>query len=496
MPKKIVIIGAGLGGLAAGCYARMNGFETDIYEMHTKPGGLCTSWQRKGYTIDYAIHDLSGPNKNSALHFLWEELGALVDTPMHYSQEFWRVETPDGVQVPMYRDIEKLGDELKKIAPEDAALIDTYLKDVRKFGKVEFMGVLSGKISSFLGMLHVMGAMRKWGGVTMREFAERFSNPNLQSAFAYFQYGWPDIPVMIHMAFAGMSHQGLFGYPEGGSLAFSKNIASRFESLGGTLHFGKAVKCILTENERAVGLELADGSRIEADYVISNADGYTTIYQMLEGRYVDESIKQYYSEIHDEQEMNTTISLGVAREFPKEWRAITFLLEDPIEIAGELRENIDVEFFGDEYGFSPKGKSVLKILMKTKYSYWKGLRSDPTAYNTAKSEAISKVVKFLAKRFPGLENQIEMQDMATPITVERYTGCIQGNQAWSPPNFSLMMMMKGFTHRLPGLDHFYLAGQWALASVGIPNAASDGRKVIKMICREEKQRFKTTKVRG
>ena len=45
--KKVVIIGAGIAGLSAGCYIQMNGYNTDIYELHTTPGGLCTSWKRK-----------------------------------------------------------------------------------------------------------------------------------------------------------------------------------------------------------------------------------------------------------------------------------------------------------------------------------------------------------------------------------------------------------------------------------------------------------------
>ena len=46
--KSIIIIGAGFAGLAAGIYARMNGYNTQIFEMHDMPGGLCTSWKRKG----------------------------------------------------------------------------------------------------------------------------------------------------------------------------------------------------------------------------------------------------------------------------------------------------------------------------------------------------------------------------------------------------------------------------------------------------------------
>ena len=58
--KTIAIVGAGMAGLAAGCYAQMNGYKTTIFEWHYKPGGLCTAWKRNGYTIDGCIHWLVG----------------------------------------------------------------------------------------------------------------------------------------------------------------------------------------------------------------------------------------------------------------------------------------------------------------------------------------------------------------------------------------------------------------------------------------------------
>ncbi|MBN1978051.1 MAG: NAD(P)-binding protein, partial [Anaerolineae bacterium] len=42
MNKSIIIIGAGIAGLSAGCYGRMNDYQTQIFELHDKPGGLCT----------------------------------------------------------------------------------------------------------------------------------------------------------------------------------------------------------------------------------------------------------------------------------------------------------------------------------------------------------------------------------------------------------------------------------------------------------------------
>ena len=54
--KSIIIIGAGIAGLAAGCYAQMNSYDTQIFELHDLPGGLCTAWERKEYIFDGCIH--------------------------------------------------------------------------------------------------------------------------------------------------------------------------------------------------------------------------------------------------------------------------------------------------------------------------------------------------------------------------------------------------------------------------------------------------------
>jgi phytoene dehydrogenase-like protein len=77
--RSIIIIGAGFAGLAAGIYARMNGYNTQIFEMHNLPGGLCTAWERKGYIFDGCIHWLVGSSPKSGMHDLWEETGIWQD---------------------------------------------------------------------------------------------------------------------------------------------------------------------------------------------------------------------------------------------------------------------------------------------------------------------------------------------------------------------------------------------------------------------------------
>ena len=73
---------AGIAGLSAGCYGQMNGYKTRIFELHDKPGGLCTSWNRKGYTFDGCIEWLIGAKPGSAMNRIWQELGAAQRRPL------------------------------------------------------------------------------------------------------------------------------------------------------------------------------------------------------------------------------------------------------------------------------------------------------------------------------------------------------------------------------------------------------------------------------
>lgn len=74
--KSITIVGAGMAGLAAGIYGRLNGYNTRIFEMNSVPGGQCASWTRNGYTFDACIHHLFGCSDASSIYSLWRDLGS------------------------------------------------------------------------------------------------------------------------------------------------------------------------------------------------------------------------------------------------------------------------------------------------------------------------------------------------------------------------------------------------------------------------------------
>jgi len=133
MDKSIIIIGAGIAGLSAGCYAQMNGYRTQIFEMHDKPGGLCTSWKRQGYTFNGSIHWLAGSAPGNAYYRAYEELGARQGRRIVNHEEFTRVEGPDGKVFILYTDLDRLERHMKELAPGDAALIEEFTAAVRHF---------------------------------------------------------------------------------------------------------------------------------------------------------------------------------------------------------------------------------------------------------------------------------------------------------------------------------------------------------------------------
>jgi phytoene dehydrogenase-like protein len=491
--KSIVIIGAGIAGLSAGCYAQMNGYTAHIFESHSKPGGYCTAWMRKGYTFDGCIHHLGGSGPKSNLYRLWQELRVFDRHDMIFHDNFVRVETPDGQALVIHSDVDRLEQHLRDISPDDREVIDDYIAAARRFLSVDLLGVPFAGPWGLLGMAPKLPLLGRWGKVTLDQFAGRFRDPLLRRAFPVVQYGFPDIPMLIHLNFLAGCHNRTLGWPSGGSLAFAEGLADYFTSLGGQMHYREPVAKILVEDDTAVGVRLKTGTELRADAVVSAADGYTTLFSMLEGRYLTDKIRAYYDAAPDGNEMNFSVAIGVNRDMTEEPHALSLFLETPVEILGRLQEKLEVEIFSFDPVMAPVGKTSLKVLLKARYSYWNNLRDrDRTRYNEEKQQVAETVVAQLDRRFPGLKAQVEVVDVSTPVTIERFTGNYRGLQPWPVPGGGIGQMLKGLTPTLPGLHNFHMAGQWAEAMIGISTAAISGRNAIRRICKQDGQRFRSS----
>ncbi len=495
--KSIIIIGGGIAGLSSGCYGRMNGYSTVIFEMHNLPGGLCTSWQRKGYTIDGCIDWLVGSAPESNFYNIWRELGALQNSRIICPEEFMRVESADCKTFILYTDIDRLERHMIEIAPEDKDVIKEFINGIRAYTRFELpvdkapelYGFVDG-LKFLIRMLPSMLSVRKWDLISTQDFASRLKNPLLREALLL---PWrPEFPISFLLMTLAWMHKKVAGYPVGSSLEFSRNIEKRYRDLGGEIYYNKRVIKILIENDRAIGIKSEDGSEHKADYIISAADGYTTIFNMLDGRYADKTIKDYYDKLPIFPPL-IHIGIGVNRSFeeiPHTVMGINFPLHQPITIAGKELRRMNVQFSNFDPTLAPAGKTVVKVIFFSDYAYWKSLHEDIDRYNAEKEHIADQVVDVLDRRFPGFASQVEMRDVATPITFNRYTGNWQGTyEGWmiTPKTHSLSM-----SKTLPGLDNFYMAGQWVEPGGGLPRAAFSGRNVVQILCKQDKTPFVTT----
>jgi phytoene dehydrogenase-like protein len=497
--RSILIIGAGIAGLATGCYAQMNGYRTKIFEMHTIPGGVCTSWKRGGYTFDGCIHHLAGCTPGTKLYGMWQELGAMPRDLIH-PEEVVRVEDPSGKALTIHADLDRLADHLKQLAPADARVIDSYVRAARACRRFDMLELaVAGPRDMARALPAVLSGLR-WLRETMASAADSFSDPFLRRAFPFVLYDEPGNPMALHLNLLAQCETGRFGWPTGGSLPFALDIERRYRALGGEVRYRAQVDKVLVEgcrgkrtreSDRAVGVRLADGSEHRADVIVSTTYGRATVYDLLDGRYTDERIRAAYSSPVDDVGMGLQVSLGVARDLTDEPPATVLLLPRPVEIAGRTYDRLSLELFGFDPSMAPPGKGVLKVMLKTSYAYWRELRQDPERYRAEKERVIDLVLRQLEPRFPGLRGQVEVVDVATPVTTEHYTGNGRTFRGTLGLPLTGLLAGRGIVRTLPGLADFYMVGQWA-GFPGLPWVAGMGRSLVQHLCRRDGCPFETT----
>ena len=504
--KTIAIIGGGVAGLCAGCYAQMNGYKATIFEMHSLPGGVCTAWQRNGYTIDSCIHWLVGSGPASGFHKLWKEVGALKGLKIIDLDEFMRVECKGSPALVFYRDVERLERHLLELGPEDAKSIRELTNAIRKFTRFDMPVDKAPELYSLWDKL-VMGArmmplgpaFMKWRKITVVDFAKRLKSPALREAFGAMlgeSESFPMLGLIMPLAWQEMRTA---GYPLGGSLPFVRNIEKRFLDLGGEVRYGARVEKILVEadpsgrGDRAVGVQLSDGTEHRADVVISAADGRTTIFDMLGGRYADETVRKPYEGGMTPFPPLLYVGLGIAdplQGIPQVGSGISFPLDPKVEIDGKARDRLSMMVYNFDHALAPAGKTAVVVSISADYDRWKALREDPARYRAEKELAAERVIDALEQRIPWIRNKVEVRDVATPVTWERYTGNWRGSyEGWLPSGQSLGKQMP---KTLPGLADFYMVGQWVSPGGGLPPAVSTGRHVVEILCKKDGKRFVAT----
>jgi phytoene dehydrogenase-like protein len=497
MSKKIAIVGGGIAGLAAGCYARMNDYEAEIFEAHNLPGGLCTSWQRKGYTIDGCIHWLVGSAPGTDFHTFWRELGVFPGTRIVDHDRFARFAAQDGRTFDLYTDADRLEAHLRELSPVDAPLARQLCDGIRLFSTFKPPMDKAFETLGFFDLLTMMARlgrfmnpMRRLGALTVGDWARQWRDPLLRAA-------WPQVLQNPRYTLQALVltladlHRRAAGFPVGGSLALARRIESRFTSLGGKIRYHARVERIMSEDGAATGVRLSDGSVFPADIVISAADLRHTVGELLQGRCQEPQHEALLREV-PVLPPGVLVSLGVRDGISgADAGLVAYELPAPISIGGVEVRWLPVRGMGFDPALAPSGGSLLEILVEGNYGWWSRLRDEPEAYKAEKRRVLKTVLASLERILPGVRENLAMSDVATPLSFERYTGSWHGTYMTWMHNAETQKRFRVIKKTVPGLENFYMCGMWLMAPGGVPTAAKTARDVVQIICRTDRKKFTT-----
>jgi len=485
MRKKVVVIGGGIAGLSAGVYAQKCGFDVTVLESHSIAGGNCTSWKRGGYLFEGGMHWLTGSAKNEAIHKPWRHVGALDDSVnIHYTEPFMEFDHK-GTSIRFYRDVDATERHLLELSPSDAKEIKTLCKNIRKVKNLampveDLPRVKATKknrppLSLLFAAISTMCVMRAYSKISVEQYINRFSHEGIREMLRCFIGGKMGVfPLFFTM---GSLARGDGGFPEGGSLPFVKRIVKTFADLGGELLCNTRADRVVVEGGKAVAV-MAGGKRLPADAVIVAAD------TMAIDHLFDVPPKaSWLDEMRAETGPVTCtfVSLGINADLKKYPECYIFKLEQPIKLADQTYEFLNVNNYAKDPAYSPAGKTAMTIhLNGDTYDFWKKAKEE-NRYAQEKQAIADKVIAAINAQIPETQGQIEVCDIATPLTYERYCGNWKGS--WMS-EMRAGMKMKTYPSAVKGLDRVYFAGQRLMPPGGLPAALMTGRIAVQHFCRD------------
>lgn len=482
--RHLLIIGGGLAGLSAGCYARRNGYRTTIIEQNLALGGVCTTWQRSPYTIDGCIHWLTG----GPFIGVYKELGILPRVQLRTLTDWVTYRNvKDSLEFTVTSDLAAMMAHLAAIAPADAEELGRMRENAEHITTIQ-PSLSTSELGSFRDHLRSMWDIRGELGFLVHYWKpigdwvrENLHSEPLRRAFVRLI---PETaPAIYLLMILGYLTKGFLSRPVGGTAAFRDALERSYRELGGAVLLHSTVDEVLVESGQARGVRLADGTSLRGDAVVSTASAPETVLRLLSGRYDAEPTRERLAnwKLYDPIVL---ASFGVEQPYKEMPSLLVIDGIAPYELGGRNNEHLYVRVCNDDPCFAPAGHTVVQAMLPTDYTWWT-TRGDK--YGAATDAAAATVLAQLAPYFPALRDSVRVVDIATPLTywnmARSWHGAYEG---FMPNNAS---MFSRVSKRLRGLSGFYMAGQWVEPGGGVPAAVMSGRQAIELLCSDDGRAF-------
>ena len=286
MPHAVVV-GAGLGGLAAAIRLGARGYRVTVLDRLPVPGGRATVFKQDGFTFDAGPTIITAP---FVLEELWKFAGRNFydDVKLKALDPFYVIRFDDGSTFTCRSDVDAMRAEVAGISPGDVAGYENFMRESEAIYKISFeqLGhVPFQSIGSMAAIVPDLLTLKAWKSVHAH-VASHVKDPKLRMALSFhplFVGGNPFRATCIYSMIAYLERQFGVHCAMGGTGAIVQAMVRLIESQTGSVVCNTDVAEITTEQGRATGVRLVSGEIIRSDIVVSNACAAHTYSKLIAG---------------------------------------------------------------------------------------------------------------------------------------------------------------------------------------------------------------------
>jgi phytoene desaturase len=474
MAQRVIIIGAGPGGLATAMLLAKAGLEVTVIESQACVGGRTSPIEGDGYRFDLGPTFFLYPQ---ILEEIFTAVGRDLhrEVPMKKLDPQYRLIFGAGGELLCSSDMERMVAEIAKLAPADAPQFRRFMAYNRV--KLEkFAPCLQAPFSGWTGLLQmrllaVLPYLKPWKSLHA-ELAGYFRDPRLQLAFTFQSKYLGMSPFQCPSLFSILSfleyEYGIW-HPIGGCNALTRGMARVVTELGATIRLSEPVEEILFEGRRTVGVRTATGEQ-RADAVVVNADfGHamtTLVPGRLRRRWTDATIARKRFSCS-----TFMLYLGIEGRYDQ-------LMHHNIYMAQNYRQNLDEienqhvltedpSFYVEnpcrtDETMAPPGHSALYVLVPVSH------RHPNIDWSKERDRYRQVVLRQLAKIGLGdIEQRIRFERVVTPVEWENKFGIYKGATFNLAHNLGQMLHLRP-RNRFEEFDRMYLVGGGTHPGSGLP----------------------------
>lgn len=481
MSEKMIVIGAGPGGLAAAMLLASKGYQVEVFEKQPQVGGRNSELRLGDFTFDV------GPTFLSMLHLV-EELFEVTGRKL---KDYMNAVELDPMYELIFEDqnliMTRNNQEMKKQINEnfkgDGDGYERFMKETGR--KLEVLSpILQTKMDSYFSMVQpkVLKALPELEvNKTLYDVLSRyFKDERLKMAFAFQSKYLGMSPWECPGAFSILSYMehayGIY-HPIGGVNQLSQAMAKVVEELGGTIHTNTGVKKLWIENRKVKGVDLENGQREAADEVIINGDFAHVMNHLVEPGI----LKKYTPEKLAKKKYSCStfmLYLGLDKKYDLSHHTIIFSKDYKRNVEEMTKSRIlsaDPSIYVQNASvtdptLAPEGKSALYILAPVPNNFSDiGWEKEQHAFRELVLDIIEE-----KSEFKNLRDHIEVEKMLTPMGWQEDYSVYQGATFNLGHQLTQMMVFRPH-NKFEELGNCWLVGGGTHPGSGLPTILESAR---------------------